>query len=56
MVTVDVGHILRRVLLVGGASFAMHSIRRQWYMQDLNDIQFVFSRLEEHDVTNSPLG
>lgn len=43
-------------LLVGGASFAMHSIRRQWYMQDLNDIQFVFSRLEEHDVTNSPLG
>lgn len=32
-------------LLVGGACFAMHSVRRRWYMQDLNDIEFVFERL-----------
>ena len=33
-------------LLVGGACFAMHSLRRRWYMQDLNDIEFVLSRID----------
>lgn len=33
-------------LLVGGACFAMHSLRRRWYMQDLNDIEFVMKRMK----------
>ena len=33
-------------LLVGGVCFAMHSVRRRWYMQDLNDIEFVMKRME----------
>lgn len=32
-------------LLVGAACFTMHFIRRRWYMQDLNDIEFVFERV-----------
>lgn len=32
-------------LLVGGACFAMHSVRRHWYMQDLNDIEFVIKKV-----------
>jgi len=33
-------------LLVGGLAFAMHLTRRHWYMQDLNDVEFLFHRLE----------
>ena len=33
-------------LLVGGVCFAMHSIRRRWYMQDLNDIEFIMKRMD----------
>jgi len=33
-------------LLVGGACFAMHSVRRHWYMQDLSDIEFVMKRVQ----------
>ncbi len=35
-------------LLVGGLAFAMHLTRRHWYMQDLNDVEFLFHRLENH--------
>jgi len=34
-------------LLVGGLCFAMHSVRRRWYMQDLNDIGFVAGRVRQ---------
>ncbi len=40
-------------LLIGGACFAMHSVRRHWYMQDLNDIQFIFKRIGENDGPDS---
>lgn len=33
-------------LLVGGACFAMHSVRRHWYMQDLSDIEFVMKKVQ----------
>ena len=33
-------------LLIGGTCFAMHAIRRQWYMQDLNDIEFILKRMD----------
>ena len=33
-------------LLIGGACFAMHSMRRSWYMQDINDIEFIMKRVE----------
>jgi|GEM_PF-6199506 len=32
-------------LLVGGACFAMHSVRRHWCMQDLSDIEFVMKKV-----------
>jgi len=34
-------------LLVGGTCHAMHTVRKSWYQQDLNDIEFVLSRLEK---------
>lgn len=33
-------------LIVGAACFAMHQVRRHWYMQDLSDIEFVLKRME----------
>ncbi len=32
-------------LVVGGACFAVHTVRRAWYMQDINDIEFITKRL-----------
>jgi biopolymer transport protein ExbB/TolQ len=33
-------------LFIGGLSYVMHSIRQRWYMQDLNDAEFIIKRLE----------
>lgn len=33
-------------LVVGGANYFMHTIRRHWYMQDINDIEFLVRVLE----------
>jgi biopolymer transport protein ExbB/TolQ len=32
-------------LFVGGVCYVMHSIRQRWYMQDLNDIEFIINRM-----------
>ncbi|NQT17803.1 MAG: MotA/TolQ/ExbB proton channel family protein [Planctomycetes bacterium] len=32
-------------LIVGGVCFAIHAVRRVWYMQDLNDIESIARRL-----------
>ncbi len=40
-------------LLVGGLCFAMHLVRRHWYMQDLSDIEFLFKRMEPSHATPS---
>jgi biopolymer transport protein ExbB/TolQ len=32
-------------MLIGGLCFFMHSLRRRWYTQDLNDIEFLLSRV-----------
>jgi biopolymer transport protein ExbB/TolQ len=33
-------------LLIGGLCYVMHSIRQRWYMQDMNDIEFIIKRME----------
>lgn len=33
-------------LFIGGISYVMHAIRQRWYMQDLNDLEFIIKRLE----------
>ena len=33
-------------LFVGGLCYVMHTVRQRWYMQDLNDIEFISKRLE----------
>lgn len=43
-------------LFIGGLFFTMHSFRRQWYMQDLNDIEFVMKRMEASDEKNPTHG
>ncbi len=43
-------------LLVGGLAFAMHLVRRHWYMQDLSDVEFLLQRLETPDATPETTG
>jgi biopolymer transport protein ExbB/TolQ len=38
-------------MLVGGLCFAMHAVRSRWYTQDINDLEFLFSRLDPDAVT-----
>lgn len=38
-------------LLIGGVCFVMHTLRKQWYMQDLNDVEYITQRLEVRDET-----
>jgi biopolymer transport protein ExbB/TolQ len=33
-------------LFIGGLCYVMHSIRQRWYMQDLNDLEFIIKRME----------
>lgn len=42
-------------LLVGGVCFAIHTVRRGWYMQDINDIEFISKRLPD-DATYTTAG
>lgn len=34
-------------LIVGGVCFAIYTVRRAWYMQDINDIEFLSKRLPD---------
>ena len=40
-------------LLIGGGCYAIYSVRRTWYTQDLNDIQFVMERLTNETTTTN---
>ncbi|MDA3872392.1 MAG: MotA/TolQ/ExbB proton channel family protein [Kiritimatiellae bacterium] len=33
-------------LLIGGVSHVLHTVRKNWYMQDLNDLEHILAHLE----------
>lgn len=43
-------------LIIGGVCFAIHAVRRTWYVQDINDIEFISQRLPNNEEYSKARG
>lgn len=43
-------------LIVGGVCFVIYTVRRAWYTQDINDIEFISKRLPDHATHTTTRG